>query len=201
MRLCSLVSNRDFVGLTNFLKGVSVNSCMIGGVTPLQIAVEKHDVEMVAYLLSMGAEPNQETGGQGKPTAIKLAKELHQQAQASNEMIAKTADVVKMFEDEKARGPIMENLQITIDDGVRARRQADALFATRLLVLLGIAFCFWLLIMRHETLATTIFGPDFVLKTQRTFNSTGARFQDGLKRGIWKKINKAVNKITSSMTS
>eukprot|EP00959_Pyramimonas_sp_CCMP1952_P440257 9217288-Pyramimonas_sp.AAC.1 len=119
MKLCSLVSNRDFVGLHNFLKGVPIDSSMIGGYTPLQIAVEKHDVEMVAYLLSEGAQPDKETAAQGRPTALELAKRLHEQAKSSKEMIAKTADVVKMFEDDKARGPVLENLQITIDQGVK----------------------------------------------------------------------------------
>jgi hypothetical protein len=122
MKACSLVSSRDFVGLHNFLRGVSPDSKMIGGVTPLQIAVENHDVEMVAYLLVEGATPDMETGARGKPTAIDLARRLHTQAKAKKEMIAKTADVIKMFEDEKARGPILENLQVTIDAGVKGMR-------------------------------------------------------------------------------
>ena len=238
------LSSRDFVGLHNFLKGVSVDASMIGGVTPLQIAVEKHDVEMVAYLLSAGACPERQTGAKGKPTAFDLAKRLHKQAQASKEMIAKTADVVRMFEDETSRAPILENLQITIDEGVKgrcseqttflalatlhffklemylhaiacctminnsgllvawpARRDADALFAKRLFVLVAIMFGFWLLFTRYEEQAAAIFGPELVMKTQNQLNSIGTRFQKGLSKGIWEKLQLVVTRLTASLST
>lgn len=117
------------------LQGVASANENYLGVFPLDLAVEKGDIDMAAMLLTAGADPTRKGNGKNRKSAEELARELAKDKKDKRCEAAKR--IVKFIEDEKERKAHFDIVQ----DRIFAKNQAD------LQLIRKVCWGFWLLIV------------------------------------------------------